>query len=385
MLAAKLIRDRRGAVATIIALASPALLGAIGFGTDMGLIMVERAQLQAAADAAATATRKAMNNAAQIDLQPDALAELDHVVKTFNPGMDPVTYTYKWGWYHRGDVDADLNREFGDPWPSQKNQTQFANGMKVTLSANHKLVFGPFVGMNNITLSRSAIAYKCSNADYTNIRIPDDINPTPPKEPAIWFAFGSATDPTPRAWVYKDSGGHYHPVYKIWSPTDLQDVSFVAHADGWTTQDGWSDLQLDTYCRGTYLVISWIKVDGAIAHKDVISATILRGSTNNSFATFGDQSKYPLDTHDAKFSYANIGDAADLLKSYGLDASKLQADSYPCGDSSSCPQDWYDFLPQKPTDPIIRDGSPERRSTIISDRRDLGQPATPAPAPSPNH
>ena len=47
-------RDRRGAIAPLVALTLPALIGAMALAVDVGFLYVEHQRLQIAADAAAT-------------------------------------------------------------------------------------------------------------------------------------------------------------------------------------------------------------------------------------------------------------------------------------------------------------------------------------------
>ncbi len=348
----RLIRDRRGAVATIVALASPALLASIGFGVDWGLVQANRSALQTAADATAAAGREVLDPFSQIDTQPRVLDTTQRYAKTLNIVSEGATAKVDMGWYDPS------THKFGPPQTSQNDGTLFANALQVTMSIDHKLVFGPFLGLDTITLARRSIAYKCSNSDYPIARVADDLVPPPPDKPAIYLSYGTPKDPTVRGWVYKNpSTGRWNPAYKFWSPTDKEDVSFVV-----TLSDG-TLLQVDTYCRGTYLVVpDAFDVHGYVNSRRVISADVNRGSTNNSFDIFPDQSKYPLDNRHISVDYAvPVGDLLDLYGVYKLKPADLRTITYPCGNPSSCPQQWI----------ANASPSPERRTTLVEDVRNL--------------
>ncbi len=81
-------------------------------------------------------------------------------------------------------------------------------------------------------------------------------------------------------------------MFKFYSPYDGEDVSFVL----WMS-NGYG-LQVDTYCRGTYLV-SPAEFDSRNFHNPdgspvTITGYVLRGSTNNSFEVYPNQQDYPV-------------------------------------------------------------------------------------------
>ncbi len=101
----------------------------------------------------------------------------------------------------------------------------------------------------------------------------------------MYFSWATPRHPDPNtSYYYLQPNGQKNPIFKFYSPVDGQDVSIVVH-----NPDGSNLLQVDTYCKGTYLVapaaFDW-------SHVGTITVTIWRGNTNNSFSLYPDQSQY---------------------------------------------------------------------------------------------
>ncbi len=289
-LVGRLLASRRAAIATTVAIAMPAMLTAVGAATEISVIGVRTSQLQAAADAGAGAGRQALDPFSPLP-QTNAVTQAQlyangNLASSLAPG-DVVE-----GWW---DIKT---KTFGAPFSGQVANTLFANAVQVTTRDNHALVFGGLLGIPSVKLSRTSVAYKCSNTDYPLTLIPDD--PNPPAAPAIWSSFAADGYGPNQSWYYQNpNSGHKNPIYKLWSNTDKQDVSFVMFMS-----DG-SKLQVDTYCQGTFLVVP-DAFDYTNLNQD-IDSNILRGSTNNSFAVYPNQPdpNYPLAFTTTTYHYQN--------------------------------------------------------------------------------
>lgn len=280
-LVGRLLASRRAAIATTVAIAMPALLTAAGAATEVGLIGVTDSRLQAAADAGAAAGRQALD-----PFTPGAQAQpvTDAQLKANgNFASSLAAADVEQGWW---DIKA---KAFGPSIPGQTG-APFNNAVRVTTRNSHALVFGSLLGVYTVNRARQSIAYKCSNTDYPQTVIPDDANP--PAAPAIWSAFAADSYGPTQSYYYQNPNaqqnptGRKNPVFKFWSPTDGQDVSFVMVFD-----NGYK-LQVDTYCRGTFLVVP-DAFDFSGFTQD-LGATIYAGATNNSFAVVPDPWNYPL-------------------------------------------------------------------------------------------
>ena len=158
----RLRRDRSAATAAIFALATPMLLGGVGFAVDGGLIRVDRTRLQSTADAAALAGAGVIGTPSNVTPTAQSLAT------TNMPG--------------RGTVVAANDVQTGS-W-NASSHVFTAGGASPTAvqvtarlaAANgnaHALQFGPFVGLNTIDLSARAVAVSRTvetgcNPDYRN-------------------------------------------------------------------------------------------------------------------------------------------------------------------------------------------------------------------------
>ena len=133
-------------------------------------------------------------------------------------------------------------------------------------------------------------------------------------------------------------------MFKFFSPVDGQDVSFVVNfSNGY-------QLQVDTYCHGTYLVSPAAFdirnfVDGN-GKPVTITATVLRGSTNNSFDVYKDQNDYPFAFQPTPYVTANA------LPTPQYELPKVHTTSYP---SAYGPQNWASE----------GDPTPDRRTVLV--------------------
>ena len=280
----RLLRDRRGATAAVVAMVTPALLIGIAFAVETSIVTVRKSQLQTIADAAAGAAREQLNPYVQApppDGQPGVAAEAIRIAAASDLPTSVAAADVQQGWW---DITSNADDKFGGTVAGQTG-LPFANAVRVTARENHHFFLGALVGRTDVQLSAQATAYKCSNLDYPLTRIPDD--PFPPAQPAIYYSWETPGHDAGTSYYFDNpADGRRNPIVKLWSPTDGQDVSFVLfNSDG-------SALQVDTYCRGTFLVIPDAFDWGSLAAP--ITGTIYRGSTNNSFALYPDQSKYPV-------------------------------------------------------------------------------------------
>ena len=83
------IRDRRGAVAIIVALSLPMIAGFAALGIDMGYIVLLQARLQAAADAAALAAATAIDEPAQAKILAVDYASENMTAEAHGHVLDP--------------------------------------------------------------------------------------------------------------------------------------------------------------------------------------------------------------------------------------------------------------------------------------------------------
>ena len=146
--------DRRGNIAVTLALATPAVVGAVGFSVDTALVNVQRTKLQNAADAAATAGAFQLKKPASVSPKAIELAQANIDVQTGNTtARDNVLK----------DVDViqgnwnGTTRTFkpaGAPNNAVRVTTRFskANGNP------HHLIFGQIIGVEATDLSATATA-----------------------------------------------------------------------------------------------------------------------------------------------------------------------------------------------------------------------------------
>ena len=326
-LVGRLLASRRAAIATTVAIAMPALLTAAGAATEVGLIGVTDSQLQAAADAGAAAGRQALDPfSPSPQTQPVTDAQLQ---ANGNFASSLAAADVEQGWW---DITA---KTFGPPTTGQTGNP-FSNAVRVTTRNAHPLVFGSLLGVYTVNRSRQSIAYKCSNTDYPLTIIPDDV--TPPTLPGIWLSYAADTYGPNQSYYYPNPDGRKNPVIKFWSPTDAEDISFVM-----TFSNGYQ-LQVDTYCRGTFLVVP-DAFDFTGLSQD-LTATVLAGSTNNSFAVYPNQAAHPLATPTATYYYQNTQTISYLA------GSNVHTTPYP--NVFGCCQYWAS----------IGDPTPDRRSIL---------------------
>ena len=280
----RLLDDRTAATAALFTIMTPAMLVGIAFAVDYSLVEVRKSQLQTVADAAAGAAREALDPYHSTPPPSGQEAPIDEAIRIAGlsdlPGSVAAADVVQ-GWW---DITSTASDKFGGTVAGQTG-LPFSNAVRVTAREDHHFILGGLIGRPSVQLSAQATAYKCSNLDYPLTRIPDD--PFPPNEPAIYYSWATPGHDASTSYYFDNpADGRRNPIIKFWSPTDGQDVSFVLfNSDG-------SKLQVDTYCRGTFLVIpdafDWGHLPGPI------TGQIYRGSTNNSFALYPDQSQYPV-------------------------------------------------------------------------------------------
>ncbi len=293
----RLLHDKRGATAVMVAVMLPTLLIGVAFAVETAFVKVRGSQLQAMADSAAGGAREKLD-----PYQPSypksgdkkeedgveggggQQAPIDEALRLAGKNDLPNSITpgdIEQGWW---DITSKKDDKFGPPIAGQTG-LPFSNAIRVTAREDHQFAMGALLGMTHRPLSATSTGYKCSNLDYPLTRIADD--PFPPAVPAIYMSWETPGHDDKTSYYYDNpTDGNRNPVIKLWSPTDGEDVSFVLfNSDG-------SLLQVDTYCRGTFLVIpaafNWKNLAGPI------TAKIYRGSTNNSFTLYPNQSDHPV-------------------------------------------------------------------------------------------
>lgn len=296
----RLIRDRGGAAAAVVTVLLPVLLIATALALETAYIEVRQSQLQAVADASAGAARQAYNSYSA-DSQN---APTDEALRMASANKMPAAVAAQdvvQGWWDITNTKPNVDK-FGPPVAGQTG-SRFSNAMRVTARENHTVAMGALLGKSNIPLAAVSTAYKCSNLDYPYTLIPDD--PNPPSLPAIYFSWATPAHNDPStSYYYQQPNGQKNPVFKFYSPIDGEDVSFVVF-----TSDDKPLLQVDTYCKGTFLVapaaFDWSNVGN-------IKVSIYRGNTNNSFSLYPDQSQYQFASKKTTFYGKNIFPALDL-------------------------------------------------------------------------
>lgn len=298
----ELLRSRRGAVAVVVAVMLPTLLVGTALAVETAFYEVRISQLQAVADASAGAARQV------------------YIPYTSGPQIPPVTEAMRiatasdlpaavvasdvvQGWWDITDLSKDPNHDkFHKPIAGQTGEP-FSNAIRVTARENHTIAMGALLGQDKIALASTSTAYKCSNLDYPLTLVPDDKNP--PDKPAMYFSWSTPNHPDPKtSYYYQQSNGQQNPIFKFYSPVDGEDVSFVIHDAG-----GGDLLQVDTYCKGTYLVapgdFDWKKIGD-------ITVTIWRGDTNNSFHLYDNQDAFEFFSKTTTFYGSNKFELEDL-------------------------------------------------------------------------
>lgn len=294
----RLLADRRAVAAAVVAVALPAIILATGVAADAGMVEIRAGQLQAAADAGAAGGREAL-----IAANPGVQSVATSAARLYANGNMPSSLAdadVVQGWWDITKAASDPTK-FGPPVPGQTGAL-FANAVRVTTRLSYRPVFRQLLGNDPMKMSRMSTGYKCSNTDYPLTLIPDDA--TPPTKPTVWLSWVTPGNAASTSYYFANPSGRTNPVIKFYSPTDGEDVSFVVSFSNGT------QLQMDTYCKGTYLI-----VPDAFDWKGVknITATVLRGDTNNSFHLYADQSKYPTVFATGANSYNPNGTATKLL------------------------------------------------------------------------
>lgn len=290
----RLLGDRRGVVAIIVAVTLPAMLVGVALAIETSFIEVRESELQAAADAAAGGARQTYNPFVS-GMQNDVVTEARRLANANLGGSLPNDADVEQGWWDitkpAFDRDGKPVDRFGPPVAGQTGGS-FSNAIRVTTREDHVIAMGALLGRDRIPLEKQSTGYKCSNLDYPLSRIPDE--PNPPDKPAIYMSFRTtvATDENTSYYYDNPVSGQRSPVFKLWSPTDGADVSFVIVIVDRNGQ-GVGTLQVDTYCRGSFMVIP--DAFNFTGKAGPLTATIHRGSTNNSVDQLpDDDEKYPL-------------------------------------------------------------------------------------------
>ncbi|QXQ04968.1 hypothetical protein KX816_11760 [Sphingosinicellaceae bacterium] len=294
----RLLGDRRAVAAAVIAVSLPAIILVTAAAADAGLTQIRVSQLQSAADAGANAGREAL-----IAANPGNQSLATTTAQTYANANMPSSLAAAdvvQGWWYIEKAPDDPTR-FGPPVPGQTGAL-FSNAVRVTTRMSYRPVFRQLLGNDPMKISRWSTGYKCSNTDYPLTLIPDDASP--PTKPTVWLSWATPGNAASTSYYFANPSGRTNPVIKFYSPTAGEDVSFVI-----TFSNG-TQLQMDTYCKGTYLI-----VPDAFDWKNVknITATVLRGDTNNSFHLYADQSKYPTVFASGANSYNPNGTATKLL------------------------------------------------------------------------
>ncbi len=347
----RLLADRTAATAVVAALVIPVITATAGAGIDVSLIESDLGHLQAAADAGAGAARQYLNPADPSTGQSTDLVNYAIQYANQNYAGSLNANDVVQGWY---DVTA---KSFGPPIAGQTTQydgNYFTNAVQVTTRSNHPIVFGALLGLPTIALSRQSVAYKCSNTNYPLTLIASD--PVPPGYdashptglPAIWASFSADGHGPNQSYYYANSDGHLNPVFKFYVPSDGTDVSFVV------TGSNGVQMQVDSYCRGTFLVVPDafdISPSSGQNWNPQVNFQNLRGSTNDSFAVYPDQQDYPMAPGDSTTTYFAQG-AVQI--SYLTDP-QVPIHTTPYPNYQGCCQYWAS----------AGDPTPARRATMV--------------------
>ena len=239
----RLRRDRRGVAAVIVAVTLPLTITAIGAAVDVAWLQVRSSELQDVADSAATAARNKLDPFQPYYQQP-ATDEAERIASLNDPSTAVAQADVVQGWWDITKANDDPTK-FGPPIAGQTG-SPFSNAVRVTARKDHKTIFGSILGLTDVALSKTGTGYKCSNLDYPLTLIQNDV-PTPAL-PAIYMSWATPGHADNTSYYYQQPNGDRNPIFKFYSPYDGQDVSFVL-----TMSNGY-ELQVDTYCAGTYLV-----------------------------------------------------------------------------------------------------------------------------------
>lgn len=144
---------RHGNIAVSVALAAPALIGAVGFGIDSALVQIQRSKLQTAADAAATAGARQLK--VPTNVAPTAITLAKANVPEGNDATlrDNVlknTDIVQGNWNGTSRVFT--------PAGAPNNAVQVTTRFSVANGNPHKLIFGKLLGIEAADLSATATA-----------------------------------------------------------------------------------------------------------------------------------------------------------------------------------------------------------------------------------
>ncbi|MBV8971689.1 MAG: hypothetical protein JO290_05300 [Sphingomonadaceae bacterium] len=284
----RLARDRRGVAAFLTAVSLPVLLLGMAYAVENSLAQDRNAQLQAVADAAAGGARQVFDSFTPSPQGPP-IVEAKRIAALNSPAASVTDADVKEGWWDITKRSSLTQDQFTGPIAGQTG-LPFSNAVRVTAHIEHPIGLARLLGISSVHLSKTATAYKCSNLDYPLTLIPDDV--PAPSLPVIYMSWATPGHSADTSYYYEQPDGTRNPVFKFYSPYDGEDVSFVL----WMS-NGYG-LQVDTYCRGTFLV-SPAEFDSRNFHNwdgspVTITGYVLRGSTNNSFEVYPDQQNYPF-------------------------------------------------------------------------------------------
>ncbi len=329
---AAFVRDRSGATAVIVALTLPTMVIAMGVAVETSLLKLRESQMQGLADAAAGAAREKYDPFTA-GYQDAPVSEAQRITALNNGSAHVASSDVVQGWW---DITSAVPDKFGPPIAGQVEGHYFSNAIRVTAHYDYNVALGALIGASTVKLAKTGTGYKCSNLDYPLTLIQDDV--PSPSLPAIYMSWATPGHGSDTSYYYLQPDGSRNPIFKFYSPYDGQDVSFVL------TMSTGQKLQVDTYCAGTYLV-SPAAFD-ARSYPAVVTATVQRGSTNNSFDVYPDQSKYPFAIAPTPYN------TTKAIPTPQYDLSKVKTTPYP---SSSGIQYWASQ--GNPT--------PDRRSLIV--------------------
>ena len=185
-----MLASKRAAAAVVVALSTPVLLGAAGFGVEAGLLEAKRAQLQNAADAAATAGRETLNPVLPTPQDGAIQSAVQYGNTNLSSSINPNDVEFLWL-----NLTPSGARYIQAPI-ADGFSTGFANAVRVTARITQPLIFGKLLGLPAVNLSRQAMAYKCSNNIEPESNVQGTI--TDPTEPAMYSSWASPGHPDRR-------------------------------------------------------------------------------------------------------------------------------------------------------------------------------------------
>lgn len=241
-----MMRSRKAAVGVITAIVAPAMSLLMAGTIEFANIEVQNIRLQAAADAGSAAGREALDPTVPDGEQVDTVNEQAELYANQNYDSSVGDPDVVQGWWDT------TTQSFGPPVAdsalAEGGSFSFDNAVQVVAHTGYTPLFGTLLGIDTLTLSRQAVAYKCSNYDNAVTRIPDD--PDPPAAPRADYEYSVNGSPV-QSWYYLNPDtGDYVPVVKMYSNVDTP-VNFRLKPTNFTD---YGTLYQSLFCRGTYLV-----------------------------------------------------------------------------------------------------------------------------------